>query len=37
MDILAEMEGEGEQLVHAEQDATEEAVADAINKAIGFE
>ena len=37
MDILAEMEGEGEGLVHAEQEEKEEAVADAINKANGFE
>ena len=36
-DAVAEVEGEGEELVHAEQDAKEEAVADAINKANGFE
>ncbi len=37
MDILDEMEGKGEELVHAEQDEKEEAVADAINRANGFE
>ena len=38
MDLLDEVEGAGgEELVHAGQDAKEEAVADAINKANGFE